>query len=131
VAHPDKQVVLLHGDGAFGFNAMEYEVMLRYKIPVVTVMCNDEYWGMTSHHQRHLGEDRLIGTHIGFVRYDKMIQGLGGYGELVEKPEDIRPAIKRAFESGLPALVNIHCASIPRAGWRDPESRAARIKPKS
>ncbi len=114
VARPDKQVVLLNGDGSFGLNGMEFDTMLRHKIPVVCVVCNDEAWGMIMHTQQVHGAERVIGTRLGFVRYDRMVQGLGGYGEAVEKPEDIRPALQRAFASGLPACINVRCASITR-----------------
>ena len=110
LAFPDKQVILVTGDGSFGFNAMEFDTMLRHDIPVVCVIVNDEHWGMITHGQRRRGPDRVIGTYLGFRRYDKMVEGLGGYGEAVEKPEDIRPALERAFASGLPACINVRCA---------------------
>jgi len=110
LAFPDKQVVLVTGDGSFGFNAMEFDTMLRHNIPVVCVIVNDEHWGMITYGQRRRGPDRVIGTHLGFRRYDKMVEGLGGYGEAVEKPEDIRTALERAFASGLPACINVRCA---------------------
>ena len=114
VAYPDKQVVLLNGDGSFGLNGMEFDTMIRHKLPVVCVICNDEAWGMIMHPQQARGADRVVGTRLGFGRYDRMVEGLGGYGEAVEKPEDIRPALKRAFASGLPACVNVRCISISR-----------------
>ena len=118
VARPDKQVFLLNGDGSFGLNAMEFDTMIRHNIPVVCVICNDESWGMVLHEQRALGADRVIGTELGFRRYDKMVQGLGGYGEAVEKPEDIRLALERAFASGLPACINVRCACVSRSARR-------------
>jgi len=118
VARPDKQVLLLNGDGSFGLNAMEFDTMLRHKIPVVCIVCNDEAWGMMLHGQQAKGVDRVIGTELGFSRYDKMVQGLGGYGEAVERPEDIRPALERAFASGLPACINVRCVSVARAARR-------------
>jgi len=118
VARPDKQLILLNGDGSFGLNAMEFDTMLRHNIPVVCVICNDEAWGMIMHPQQARGEDRVIGTRLGFSRYDRMVAGLGGYGEAVEKPGDIRPALERAFASGLPACINVRCISIGRGGRR-------------
>jgi acetolactate synthase-1/2/3 large subunit len=110
VARPDRQVLLLSGDGSFGLNAMEFDTMVRHKLPVVCVICNDEAWGMIVRLQQAKGPDRVVGTELGFVRYDKVVEGLGGYGEAVEKPEDIRPALERAFASGLPACINVRCA---------------------
>jgi len=118
VARPDKQVLLLNGDGSFGLNGMEFDTMIRHNIPVVCVICNDEAWGMMMHPQQAMGEDRVIGTRLGFSRYDRMVQGLGGYGEAVEKPDDIRPALQRAFASGLPACINVRCLSLARGAQR-------------
>ncbi|MBN1614573.1 MAG: hypothetical protein JW950_08930 [Deltaproteobacteria bacterium] len=118
VARPDKQVLLLNGDGSFGLNGMEFDTMIRHNIPVVCVICNDEAWGMMMHPQQAMGEDRVIGTRLGFRRYDRMVEGLGGYGEAVERPEDIRPALQRAFASGLPACVNVRCLSLARGSQR-------------
>ncbi|MFH1032508.1 MAG: thiamine pyrophosphate-binding protein [Chloroflexota bacterium] len=123
VAKPNKQLILLHGDGSFGLNAMEFDTMVRYNIPVVCVIANDEAWGMTMHVQQGWGEDRVIGTRLGFRPYEKMIEGLGGYGEAVEKPEGIRPALQRAFASGKPAVINVKCASLARAARRRPTTK--------
>ncbi|HEY7833332.1 MAG TPA: thiamine pyrophosphate-dependent enzyme, partial [Ktedonobacterales bacterium] len=107
IAHPDKQVALLFGDGAFGLNGMEFETMVRHKLPVVAVIGNDGQWAQIKHPQQAmLGHSTAADLAPG-IRYDKMVEALGGYGELVERPEDIRPAIERAFASGLPACVNV------------------------
>ncbi len=118
VAKPDKQVVLLQGDGSFGLNAMEFDTMVRHNIPIVCVICNDEAWGMVMHLQQTRGEDRVIGSRLGFRPYHKMVEGLGGYGEAVERPEEIRPALKRAFASGKPACINARCISLARGARR-------------
>lgn len=112
LARPDKQVLLLNGDGSFGLNGMEFDTMVRHKLPIVCVISNDGAWGMVKHEQQVKGTDRVVGTELGFVRYDKVVEALGGYGEAVEKPEDIRPALERAFASGRPACINVRCASI-------------------
>lgn len=111
LVRPDKQVLLFNGDGSFGLNAMEFDTMLRHKLPVVAVVNNDTAWGMIVRDQkRWWGPDRLVGTELGFVRFDRMVEGLGGYGEMVETPEEIRPALERAFASGLPACINVRVA---------------------
>jgi len=112
VARPGKPVLLLSGDGSFGLNGMEFDTMVRHNLPIVCVICNDQAWGMIMHGQRARGTDRVIGTELGFVRYDRMVEGLGGYGEAVERPEDIRPALERAFASGRPACINVRCLSV-------------------
>ncbi|MFC2045221.1 thiamine pyrophosphate-binding protein [Chloroflexota bacterium] len=114
VARPDKQVCLVTGDGSFGFNAMEFDTMVRLNIPVVCVICNDESWGMVMHLQLENG-GQPVATQLGFRPYHKMVQSLGGYGEAVERPEDIRPALERAFKSGLPACINVRCLSVSRS----------------
>jgi len=108
LARPHKKVVLLHGDGSFGFNSMEFDTMVRHNIPVVCVVNNDQAWGMIKHSQElSIGADRLQCCELGIRPYDKMVEGLGGYGEFVTKDEDIIPALKRAFESGKPACINV------------------------
>ena len=108
LARPDKRVVLVNGDGSFGLNAMEFETAVRHCIPVVCVINNDQAWGMVKHSQEICYTcERTCGTEIGIVHYEKVVEALGGYGEFVEKDEDIVPAIKRALDSGKPACVNV------------------------
>jgi acetolactate synthase-1/2/3 large subunit len=101
LARPDKQVLIIHGDGAFGFSAMEFDTMVRHKIPVVSVIGNNQGWSTVPEGSRPPG--RCLGS----ARYDGVVKALGGYGELVEKPEQIRPALERAFASGLPSVLNV------------------------
>ena len=108
VARPEAPVVVLSGDGAFGWNGMEMDTAIRHQLPIVVVMSNNA--GFTS---RKTGG--TVGRELGWQRYDKMVEALGGYGEFVEKPDGIRGAIERAFKSGKPALVNV-CT--------DPEAQA-------
>ncbi len=100
VAAPDKPVLVLSGDGAFGWNGMEMDTAIRHKLPIVVVISNNG--GFTS---RQTGGS--VGRDLGYQRYDKMVEALGGYGEYVEQPKDIRPAIERAIKSGQTALVNV------------------------
>ena len=109
VAMPEKTVVIFHGDGSFGLNAMEFDTAIRHDLPFVCVINNDCAWGMIRHGQRlgYGGDDKVIGSELGVRSYEKMVEGLGGYGERVDKDEDIVPAIKRAIASGKPACVNV------------------------
>ena len=107
IARPGKKVLILHGDGAFGLNGMEFESMVRQQLPVVSVIGNDGAWGQIKHPQKAILGHATAAELSPGIRYDKMVEALGGYGELVQKPEDIRPAIERAFASGLPACVNV------------------------
>jgi thiamine pyrophosphate-dependent acetolactate synthase large subunit-like protein len=108
LAHPDNPVVVLHGDGSFGFNGMEFDTAVRHDIPIICVINNDCAWGMIKHSQEmSIGPERVTCAELGIRRYDKMVEGLGGYGELVERDEDIIPALQRAVDSGKPACVNV------------------------
>jgi acetolactate synthase-1/2/3 large subunit len=108
LANPDKPVIILNGDGSFGFNSMEFDTAVRHDIPIICVVNNDCAWGMIKHSQKmSLGEDRCTCSELGMRNYEKMVEGLGGYGELVTRDEDIIPAIKRAVDSGKPACINV------------------------
>jgi len=108
LARPHKKVVVFNGDGSFGFNCMEFDTAVRHTIPIVCVINNDGAWGMIKHGQEMtLGKDRLQCAELGQRHYEKMVEGLGGYGELVTKDEEIVPAIQRAFASGKPACINV------------------------
>ena len=116
--HPDRQVLLLQGDGAFGFSGMEYEALVRQRIPIVTVIGNNGIWALEKHPMRTV-YDELVATDLTpGARYDTVVEALGGHGECVDRPEQIRPALERAFKSGLPACVNVLCdpeAEYPRS----------------
>jgi acetolactate synthase-1/2/3 large subunit len=108
LARPDKKVVVLNGDGSFGFNSMEFDTMVRHNIPIVVVINNDCAWGMIKHSQElSIGKDRLQCSELGTRHYEKMVEGLGGHGEFVTKDSEIIPALERALASGKPACVNV------------------------
>jgi acetolactate synthase-1/2/3 large subunit len=118
LAHPDRQVVLLSGDGAFGFSGMEFDTLVRHRVPVVCVIGNNGIWALEKHPMQRMLGTSLLSDLAPATRYDRVVEGLGGYGELVERPEDVAPALERAFRSGLPACVNVLCdaaAEYPRA----------------
>ena len=118
LAHPDRQVILLSGDGAFGFSAMEFDTMVRHRVPVVCVIGNNGIWALEKHPMMSLLGISLAADLGPRTRYDKVVEALGGYGELVERPDQIRPALERAFKSGLPACINTICdpeAEYPRS----------------
>lgn len=116
VAYPDSRVINLTGDGAFGFNGMEFDTAVRHGLNVVTILGNDSAWGIDRQIQLGL-YGRPVATDLLPTRYDQVVQGLGGHGELVERPEDLRPALERAFAANKPALVNVTVqrAISPRA----------------
>lgn len=106
LAKPDKQVIVLIGDGGFGFHGFEFSTAVQHRIPLVVVVGNDRGWGMEREIQAAL-YGKIVACDLGLVRYDKVVGALGGHGEFVEKPEEIRPALERAFASGLPACMNV------------------------
>ncbi len=107
LAHPERQVVLLLGDGAFGFSGMEFDTLARHGVNVVAVMGNNGIWGLEKHPMEFLYGYSVAAELRPGTRYDQVVEALGGHGELVERPADVKPALARAFESGLPALVNV------------------------
>jgi len=108
LSHPDKPVIVLNGDGSFGFNSMEFDTAVRHHIPIICVVNNDCAWGMIKHSQElSLGHDRTTCSELGMRHYEKMVEGLGGYGELVTEDAEIVPALKRAMASGKPACINV------------------------
>jgi len=107
LAHPGRQVILLQGDGAFGFAGMEFDTLARHGVNVVSVMGNNGIWALEKHPMELLYGYSVAAELRPGTRYDKVVEALGGHGELVERPEDVKPALARALESGLPALVNV------------------------
>lgn len=108
LARPEKTIVVINGDGSFGLNAMEFDTAVRHNIPFLCVICNDQAWGMIKHGQEMTyGNDRCVGSGLGVIRYDRMVEALGGHGEFVTKDEEIVPALERALKSGKPACVNV------------------------
>ncbi len=107
LANPDKQVCLLLGDGAFGFQGMEFDTLVRHGVPVVGVMGNNGIWALEKHPMEFLYGYSVAAELQPGCRYDQVVEALGGHGELVERPGDLKPALERAFASGKPALVNV------------------------
>ena len=99
---------VIQGDGSFGFNGMDFETALRFKLPMVCVVGNDAAWGQIRIPQVAMfGEEKSPGTLLAPTRYDRLVEALGGRGELVVEPSQIRPALERAFSSGTVACVNV------------------------
>jgi acetolactate synthase-1/2/3 large subunit len=107
LAHPDRQVVLLSGDGALGFAGMELDTLVRHGVPVVVVVGNNGIWGLEKHPMEALYGYSVVAELRPETRYDLVASALGCHGELVSTPEELRPALERAFASGLPAVVNV------------------------
>ena len=103
---------------------MEYDTAVRHGLNILTILGNDAAWGIDRQIQLGL-YGRPVATDLLPTRYDQVVQGLGGYGELVENPADLKPAIGRAIASGLPSLLNV---SVQRAISPRAEAAIARRK---
>ncbi len=115
IARPSAQVVLLLGDGAAGFSLMDADTLVRHRLPVVMVCGNNGIWGLEKHPMRALYGYDVAADLQPQCRYDQVVAALGGAGELVTSPAGIGPALRRAFDSGVPYLVNI--STDPRVSY--------------
>jgi acetolactate synthase-1/2/3 large subunit len=114
---PERPVCVIQGDGAFGLNGMDYETAVRFGLPMVVVVGNDAAWGQIRVPQRNLyGEDKSPATKLAPTRYDRLVEAMGGKGEHVDDPEELVPALERAFSSG-----TVYCVDVAI----DPEAAAA------
>ncbi|HYU14436.1 MAG TPA: thiamine pyrophosphate-dependent enzyme, partial [Candidatus Acidoferrum sp.] len=106
-AHPDRQICLLLGDGAFGFSGLEFDTMARHNLPVVGIVGNNGIWALEHHPMKFLYGYSMAAELRPATRYDEVVEALGCHGELVHHPAELRPALDRAFSAGRPALVNV------------------------
>ncbi len=107
LAHPDRQVVVMFGDGAIGFSLADLDTLVRFDVDVVAVVGNNGIWGLEKHPMQLIyGYDVVADLRPG-TRYDEVMTALGGHGELVAEPAGIGPALDRAFATPGPSLVNV------------------------
>jgi acetolactate synthase I/II/III large subunit len=112
LVRPDAHTVIVYGDGSFGLNGLEFEAMVRQKIPVVAVIGNDAAWTQIRRGQVQMyGEERAVATALDYTRYDKVVEAVGGKGYWVERVEELGPALDAAFAAGVPACVNVKIAT--------------------
>lgn len=108
LVHPKSKVLIVHGDGAFGLNGVEFDTAVRHDLPIVSVIGNDAAWGQIRGPQIRLyGKDRAVASELRPSRYDLVVKDLGGYGECITDPSQLRGALERAFSCGKPACVNV------------------------
>ena len=115
VVHSEKEVGIVFGDGAFGFNGMEFDSFIRHGLPIIGVVGNDGVWNNIKTFHRAFYPDRLVATDLGVRPYHAMVSGLGGHGSFVRKASKLVPALEEARASRLPALVNVHMQETFRA----------------
>lgn len=98
LAHPTKQVVVLTGDGAFGLNGMELHTAARQELKITFIVSNNGGWTAL---------EGQVGRDLGTPRYDQLAASLGLHAEHVERPEDLAPALSRAFAADRSSCVNV------------------------
>ncbi len=106
LACPDRQVICVTGDGAFGINAMEIDSMVRHDAKAVVIVSNNAAWNIERFDQQFNYGGRVIGTTLAHSDYAAMARALGAHGERVEDPADLTAAIQRALANA-PALVDV------------------------
>ena len=102
-ARPDSNVFVVSGDSAFGWNGIEIDTACRHKLPIICIIVNNG--GITAKPQDPANE--MPGQDLGTPDYHLVATAFGGFGERVERAEDIAPALQRAVASGLPAILNV------------------------
>ncbi|WP_249012194.1 acetolactate synthase [Conexibacter sp. DBS9H8] len=107
LAHPTRQVVLLQGDGAFGFSGMDWDTLVRHGVAVVSIVANNGIWALEKHPMELLYGYSVAADLTPGTRYDEVVAALGGHGETVAEPDGLRAALERALGAGRPALVNV------------------------
>ncbi len=108
LAHPERRIVQVTGDGAIGFHIQEWDTMVRHGLPIVTAIFNNACWGMSIHGQHAVyGPEGDVISRLAPTRYDRVAEGFGALGETVVKPEDLAPALRRALDAGCPAVLNV------------------------
>jgi acetolactate synthase-1/2/3 large subunit len=106
---PGRDVVVLFGDGAFGLTGFDYDTLIRFNLPIVGVVANNAAWNQVRYAQieKYGTEKGNTANLLTPLRYDRIVEAMGGHGEYVTEPSEIRPALERARNSGKPACVNV------------------------
>lgn len=121
LAHPDRRVVAITGDGAVGFYLAEMDTLARARLPVVLIVGNDAGWGLERELQSWATEGApTVACELQSARYDLVMQAFGGGGETIERPDQVRAAVDRAFASGVPYCINVKIrgARSPFTEWQ-------------
>jgi acetolactate synthase-1/2/3 large subunit len=121
LAHPRRPVVAITGDGALGFYIAEMDTLVRHKLPLVLIVGNDAGWGLERELQSFVTPGRpTVACELSAARYDIVMRGFGGEGETVERPDQVRPALERAFASQVPYCLNVRIrgARSPFTEWQ-------------
>jgi acetolactate synthase-1/2/3 large subunit len=121
LAHPGRPVTVITGDGAFGFYIAELDTAVRHKLPIVVIVGNDAGWGLERELQSEANPGgETIACELRRTRYDIVMQGFGGGGETIDRLDQVRPAVDRAFASGIPYCLNVNIRGVrsPFTEWQ-------------
>jgi acetolactate synthase-1/2/3 large subunit len=114
VAHPNRPVLCLAGDGAIGFTIAEFDTMTRHGLPIVVLVMNNRSWGASQHFQEIVsGRDHVLGTRLGDARYHDVARAFGAQGTHVTRIDELAPALKAAFASRKPTCINVEIDIAP------------------
>lgn len=119
--HPERPVAVITGDGSIGFYIAELDTAVRQKLPLVIIVGNDAGWGLERELQREFNPgEPAIACELRPTRYDIIMKGFGGDGETVERLDQVRPAVERAFAAGVPYCINaiIRGVRSPFTEWQ-------------
>jgi acetolactate synthase-1/2/3 large subunit len=120
LAHPGRPVAVITGDGALGFYIAEMDTAVRHKLPIVVIVGNDAGWGLERELQSSASGGATVACELQPTRYDIIMKGFGGGGETIERLEEVRPAVQRAFASGVPYCLNVKIRGVrsPFTEWQ-------------
>src|SRR5699024_2041914 len=107
VAHPNRTVISISGDGGFMMTPQEFETAVRYNIPIISIVVNNNMYGTIRAHQEGKFPDRIVGTKLTNPSFAEFANNFGGHGERIVTNEDIKDAFEKAIESGKPALIEV------------------------
>ena len=107
MARPDQPVVSISGDGGFFFNAQELETSVRWRVPVVNIVMNNDSWGSEKAYQRMLYDERYVEADITNPRYDKFAELCGARGFYAETPEEVAETVREALAADGPSVIEI------------------------
>ena len=117
LAYPDRPVLLISGDGSFGFTTTELESAVRQKLPFVAVVANDKTWGIAAsvQHNRY-GDEGIIATRLGAIRYDKLAEACGAQGLQAHNTEELKRAIQQGFSAPVPVVIDVPITTLAPLG---------------
>jgi acetolactate synthase-1/2/3 large subunit len=120
LAHPGRPVAVITGDGALGFYIAEMDTAVRHKLPIVVIVGNDAGWGLERELQSFAYGGVTVACELQSTPYDVIMKGFGGGGETIERLDQVRPAVQRAFASGVPYCLNVKIRGVrsPFTEWQ-------------